>query len=71
MGFVYVIVGTVYVSDGSNCVCSEESYVVFDYATLENVEAEEAQADRPYLRLGMKPNSEGRCEHMALVAENK
>ncbi|KAM9476207.1 rho guanine nucleotide exchange factor 16 isoform 2-T2 [Clarias gariepinus] len=50
---------------------SEESYVVFDYATLENVEAEEAQADRPYLRLGMKPNSEGRCEHMALVAENK
>lgn len=50
-------------------VCSEESYVVFDYATLENVEVEEEQAGKLYLRL--KPNSEGRCEQMALVAESK
>ncbi|XP_072538368.1 rho guanine nucleotide exchange factor 16 [Salminus brasiliensis] len=51
---------------------SEESYVVFDYATLENVEAEEGQADsKHYLRLTMKHNSEGRCEQMAFVAENK
>lgn len=50
---------------------SEESYLVFDYATLENVEVGEEQADKLYLRLEMKPNSEGRCEQMALVAENK
>ncbi|XP_027023359.1 rho guanine nucleotide exchange factor 16 [Tachysurus fulvidraco] len=50
---------------------SEESYLVFDYATLENVEVEEVQADKLYLRLEMKPNSEGRCEQMALVAECK
>lgn len=51
---------------------SEESYLVFDYATLENVEVEEVQAaDKLYLRLEMKPNSEGRCEQMSLVAENK
>ncbi|XP_026781057.3 rho guanine nucleotide exchange factor 16 [Pangasianodon hypophthalmus] len=50
---------------------SEESYVVFDYATLENVEVEEEQADKLYLRLEMKPNSEGRCDQMALVAESK
>lgn len=53
------------------CVCSEESYVVFEYATLENVEVWGEQADKLYLRLEMKPNSEGRCEQMALVAENK
>lgn len=51
--------------------CSEESYLVFDYAKLENVEVGEEQADKLYLRLEMKPNSEGRCEQMALVAENK
>ncbi|XP_017561254.1 rho guanine nucleotide exchange factor 16 [Pygocentrus nattereri] len=51
---------------------SEESYVVCDYATLENVEVEEAQVDsKLYLRMAMNPNSEGRCEQMALVAENK
>ncbi|XP_076859308.1 rho guanine nucleotide exchange factor 16 [Brachyhypopomus gauderio] len=51
---------------------SEESYVVFDYATLQNVEVEEEQADsKLLLRLVMKPNSEGRCEQMALLAENK
>uniref|UniRef100_A0A8B9RE79 Rho guanine nucleotide exchange factor 16 n=1 Tax=Astyanax mexicanus TaxID=7994 RepID=A0A8B9RE79_ASTMX len=45
---------------------SEESYVVCDYATLENVEVVEEQADsKHYLRLTMKPNSEGRCEQMA------
>ncbi|KAK3540698.1 hypothetical protein QTP70_034660 [Hemibagrus guttatus] len=49
----------------------EESYLVFDYATLENVEVEEVQADKLYLRLEMKHNSEGRCEQMSLVAENK
>ncbi|KAL7884324.1 hypothetical protein AOLI_G00070940 [Acnodon oligacanthus] len=50
----------------------QESYVVCDYATLENVEVEEEQVDsKLYLRLAMKPNSEGRCEQMALVAENK
>lgn len=51
--------------------CSEESYVVFDYAILENVEVGDEQADKLYLHLEMKNNSEGRCEHMALVAENK
>ncbi|KAI4902797.1 hypothetical protein NFI96_011165 [Prochilodus magdalenae] len=51
---------------------SEESYVVCDYATLENVEVEEEQADSKLnLRLALKLNSEGRCEQMALVAENK
>ncbi|TSL97288.1 Rho guanine nucleotide exchange factor 16 [Bagarius yarrelli] len=49
----------------------EESYVVFDYATLENVDVEEVQADKLYLRLEVKPNSEGRCEQMALVAYSK
>uniref|UniRef100_A0AAR2JWI4 Rho guanine nucleotide exchange factor (GEF) 16 n=1 Tax=Pygocentrus nattereri TaxID=42514 RepID=A0AAR2JWI4_PYGNA len=40
---------------------SEESYVVCDYATLENVEVEEAQVDsKLYLRMAMNPNSEGR-----------
>ncbi|KAI5621957.1 rho guanine nucleotide exchange factor 16 isoform X1 [Silurus asotus] len=48
----------------------DESYVVFDYATLEHVEVEE-QADKLCLRLTMKHNSEGRCEQMALVAESK
>ncbi|XP_060787517.1 rho guanine nucleotide exchange factor 16 [Neoarius graeffei] len=50
---------------------SEESYVVFDYATLRNVEVAEEQAGKLYLRLEMKPNSEGRCDQMALVAESK
>ncbi|KAK1786601.1 hypothetical protein P4O66_003044 [Electrophorus voltai] len=51
---------------------SEESYVVFDYATLENVEVEDEQADlKLHLRLVTKPNSEGRCEQMVLIAENK
>lgn len=52
-------------------VCSEESYVVFDYATLENVEVEEEEEQAGKLYLRLKPNSEGRCEQMALVAESK
>uniref|UniRef100_A0A4W4GTV4 Rho guanine nucleotide exchange factor (GEF) 16 n=1 Tax=Electrophorus electricus TaxID=8005 RepID=A0A4W4GTV4_ELEEL len=40
---------------------SEESYVVLDYATLENVEVEDEQADlKLHLRLVTKPNSEGK-----------
>ncbi|XP_017322622.1 rho guanine nucleotide exchange factor 16 [Ictalurus punctatus] len=50
---------------------SEESYVVFDYATLENVEVEEEEEQAGKLYLRLKPNSEGRCEQMALVAESK
>lgn len=54
------------------CMYSEESFVVIDYATLQNVEVEEEQADSKfYLRLTMKPNSEGRCEHMTFVAESQ
>ncbi|XP_036386373.1 rho guanine nucleotide exchange factor 16-like [Megalops cyprinoides] len=63
---------------------SEESYVVMDYATLENVEVELEQSDgQPSpttkergsapcsLRLLMKRNSEGRAEQISLVAESQ
>ncbi|KAK9970261.1 hypothetical protein ABG768_026217 [Culter alburnus] len=51
---------------------SEESYVVLDYATVEKVEMEEEMTDSKLnLKLQMNPNSEGRCEHMILVAESK
>lgn len=64
---------------------SEESFVVMDYATLENVDVEcgedvEARTSSPaknsssyYLsfRLLMSKNSEGRTEQMCLVAESR
>lgn len=64
---------------------SEESFVVMDYATLENVEVEyredaEGRMSSPgknsstfYLgfRLLMSRNSEGRTEQMCLVAESR
>ncbi|KAG9332847.1 hypothetical protein JZ751_014946 [Albula glossodonta] len=55
---------------------SEESYVVMDYATLENVEVELSASARqsgssPHtLKLLMKKNSEGRAEQIALAAES-
>ncbi|XP_051949946.1 rho guanine nucleotide exchange factor 16-like [Xyrauchen texanus] len=51
---------------------SEESYVVLDYATVENVEVEEEMTDSKLnLKLVMNPNSDGRAEQMMLVAECK
>ncbi|XP_036389412.1 rho guanine nucleotide exchange factor 16 [Megalops cyprinoides] len=63
---------------------SEDSYVVMDYATLENVEVELQNLDgqmpppikhsgsSPYtLKLWMKRNSEGRAEQIALAAESQ
>lgn len=62
---------------------SEESFVVMDYATLENVEVEVGQDPEPrmsppaksslYLsfRLVMSRNSEGRAEQICLVAESR
>ncbi|XP_064160720.1 rho guanine nucleotide exchange factor 16-like [Anguilla rostrata] len=63
---------------------SEESFVVMDYATLENVEAELEQSDgqatspiranssAPYsLKLLMRRNSEGRAEQIVLAAETQ
>lgn len=64
---------------------SEESFVVMDYATLENVEVEvveeaEGKASPPArsssshflsFRLMMSRNSEGRSEHISLVAESR
>ncbi|XP_046897009.1 rho guanine nucleotide exchange factor 16 [Hypomesus transpacificus] len=62
---------------------SEESYVVMDYATLENVEVKDEAEERMSppnkgasslglsLRLQMTRNSEGRPEHIALVAESR
>ncbi|KAG7472824.1 hypothetical protein MATL_G00113090 [Megalops atlanticus] len=63
---------------------SEDSYVVMDYATLENVEVELQNPDgqvpppikhsgsSPYaLKLWMKRNSEGRAEQIALAAESQ
>ncbi|XP_068453141.1 rho guanine nucleotide exchange factor 16 [Clinocottus analis] len=62
---------------------SEESFVVMDYATLENVEVEvgeeaEGRTTSPakssyYLsfKLQMSKNSEGRAEQMCLVAESR
>uniref|UniRef100_A0A4W5N5B5 Rho guanine nucleotide exchange factor (GEF) 16 n=1 Tax=Hucho hucho TaxID=62062 RepID=A0A4W5N5B5_9TELE len=63
---------------------SEESYVVMDYATLENVEVESAEemegrtsppakggSAHLSLRLLMSRNSEGRPEEIALVAESR
>uniref|UniRef100_A0A4W6G5I6 Rho guanine nucleotide exchange factor (GEF) 16 n=1 Tax=Lates calcarifer TaxID=8187 RepID=A0A4W6G5I6_LATCA len=63
---------------------SEESFVVMDYATLENVEVEvveeaEGRTSSPAkgssshhlsFKLQMSKNSEGRSEHISLVAEN-
>lgn len=65
------------------CLPSEESYVVMDYATLENVEVKDEAEERMSppnkgasslglsLRLQMTRNSEGRPEHIALVAESR
>ncbi|XP_018544396.1 rho guanine nucleotide exchange factor 16 [Lates calcarifer] len=64
---------------------SEESFVVMDYATLENVEVEvveeaEGRTSSPAkgssshhlsFKLQMSKNSEGRSEHISLVAENR
>ncbi|KAL4622568.1 rho guanine nucleotide exchange factor 16-like [Arapaima gigas] len=61
---------------------SEESYVVMDYATLENVEVELDRSDGHMsppvkhssiysFRLRMKRNGEGRAEHIALAAESQ
>ncbi|XP_051509761.1 rho guanine nucleotide exchange factor 16-like [Myxocyprinus asiaticus] len=51
---------------------SEETYVVLDYATVENVEVEEEMTDSKLnLKLVMNPNSDGRAEQMMLVAECK
>lgn len=64
---------------------SEESFVVMDYATLENMEVEyeedaEGQMSSPgksssssYLgfRLLMSRNSDGRREQMCLIAESR
>ncbi|XP_071779709.2 rho guanine nucleotide exchange factor 16 [Centroberyx gerrardi] len=63
---------------------SEESFVVMDYATLENVEVEVGEAvegrmsppakgssNHLYFRLLMSRNSEGRPEQIALVAESR
>lgn len=62
---------------------SEESFVVMDYATLENVEVEVGQVPEPrmsppsknshYLsfRLVMSKNSEGRAEQICFVAESR
>lgn len=65
------------------CLFSDESFVVMDYATLENVEVEvvedpESRTSPPaknshYLsfRLLMSKNSEGRAEQISLVAESR
>ncbi|KPP75817.1 rho guanine nucleotide exchange factor 16-like [Scleropages formosus] len=61
---------------------SEESYVVMDYATLENLEVEldrsDGQVSPPVkqnslysFRLRMKKNCDGRAEHIGLVAESQ
>ncbi|KAI7789945.1 rho guanine nucleotide exchange factor 16 [Triplophysa rosa] len=51
---------------------SEESYVVLDYATVENVSVQEELSDSKLnLKLLMNPNSDGRSEHMTLVAESR
>ncbi|KAA0701366.1 Rho guanine nucleotide exchange factor 16 [Triplophysa tibetana] len=51
---------------------SEESYVVLDYATAENVSVQEELSDSKLnLKLLMNPNSDGRSEHMTLVAETR
>ncbi|XP_020493787.1 rho guanine nucleotide exchange factor 16 [Labrus bergylta] len=62
---------------------SEESFVVMDYATAENVEVDvgedaEGRTSTPSknshflsFRLRMSKNSEGRAEHMSLVAESR
>lgn len=62
---------------------SEESFVVMDYATLENVEVEVGQdpegrmsppaKNSNYLsfRLVMSRNSEGRAEQICLAAESR
>ncbi|XP_010738565.2 rho guanine nucleotide exchange factor 16 [Larimichthys crocea] len=64
---------------------SEESFVVMDYATLENVEVEigedgeermspsakNSSSHHLSFRLLMSKNSEGRAEHISLVAESR
>lgn len=51
---------------------SEESYVVLDYATVENVSVQEELSDSKLnLKLLMNPNSDSRSEHMTLVAESR
>lgn len=71
--------------DKKVCLSSEESFVVMDYATLENVEVEvgedaEGQSSPPAknssshqlsFRLLMSRNSEGRAEQTSLVAESR
>lgn len=65
------------------CVRSEESFVVMDYATLQNVEVEIGEdveertsspvKNSPFLsfKLRMSKNSEGRAEQICLVAESR
>ena len=69
----------------SVCLSSEESFVVMDYATLENMEVEFAEdteggasppskgsSSNPLsLRLLMSKNSDGRAEQISLVAESR
>lgn len=67
---------TVRMNVNSRCCCvflrSEESYVVLDYATVENVSVQEELSDSKLnLKLLMNPNSDGRSEHMTLVAESR
>lgn len=67
-----------------NTLSSEESFVVMDYATLENVEVEVGQGAEGRMsppaknssshlsfRLLMSRNSDGRVEQMCLVAESR
>lgn len=67
-----------------NCLSSEESFVVLDYATLENIEVEMGEDgekrvptspknNSSYLsfRLLMSKNSEGRAEQISLLAESR
>lgn len=69
----------------SNLLSSEESFVVMDYATLENVEVEvgedaEGRMSPPAknsssyslsFKLLMSRNSDGRAEQICLVAESR
>lgn len=69
----------------SVCTSSEESFVVMDYATLENVEVEvgeevEGRMSPPAknsshhhlsFKLLMSKNNEGRSEHISLMAESR
>lgn len=72
--------------DKAVCVfcCSEESYVVADYATMDHVEAEVVEetegrstlgrsgsGHQVSLRLLMSRNSEGKAEQLTLAAESR